>query len=66
MPIFCALLYWRRREEGDAAPGEADDCEDRYTVDFLITRGDREARVRSAWVILRGKSAPRLTSCFVL
>jgi len=51
--------------EVDAVPGEADQYGARYTVDFLITRGARKARVRSAWIILQGESAPRLTSCFV-
>ena len=52
--------------EADAMPGEADECGERYTVDFLLTHGGHEATVRSAWIILRGESAPRLTSCFVL
>jgi hypothetical protein len=52
--------------EADAVPGEADEYGARYTVDFRMTHGDREATVRSAWIILRGESAPRLTSCFVL
>jgi hypothetical protein len=60
-----AALLEAAREE-DAMPGEADDYGDRFTVDFSLTRGDREARVRSSWIILRGESAPRLTSCFVL
>jgi hypothetical protein len=47
-------------------PGEADQYGARHTVDFLMTHGDRKATVRSAWIILRGESAPRLTSCFVL
>lgn len=62
--LRAALLEAAR--EGDAVPGEADEYGDRYTVDFPITRGNREAKVRSAWIILRGESAPRLTSCFVL
>jgi len=62
--LRAALLEAARKE--DAAPGEADEYGDRYSVDFLMTHGDREARVRSAWIILRGESAPRLTSCFVL
>jgi hypothetical protein len=53
-------------QEKDAVPGEADQYGVRFTVDFLIAHGDREATVRSAWIILRGESAPRLTSCFVL
>jgi hypothetical protein len=59
-----ALLQAARDQ--DAVPGEADPYGSRYTVDFLMTHGDREARVRSAWIILRGESTPRLTSCFVL
>lgn len=60
-----AALQKAAREE-DAVLGEADDFGVRYTVDFSLTRGDREARVSSSWIILRGESAPRLTSCFVL
>ena len=62
--LRAALLEAAR--EQDAVPGEADHYGSRYTVDFLMTHGDREARVRSAWILLRGESAPRLTSCFVL
>ncbi len=53
-------------KDGEAVPGEADQYGERYTVDFRIARGNREANVRSAWIILRSESAPRLTSCFVL
>ncbi len=63
--LLRAALMQAAREE-DAVPGEADPYGARYTVDFLIAPGDREARVRSAWIILQGESAPRLTSCFVL
>ena len=52
--------------EEDAVPGEADEYGARYIVDFPMTHGDREAMVRSAWIILQGELAPRLTSCFVL
>ena len=57
-----ALLEAAREE--DVAAGEADQCGARDTVDFLTAHGDREARVRSAWIILRGESAPRLTVTF--
>jgi hypothetical protein len=59
-----ALL--RAARDGDAVPGEADQYGARYTVDFLMIHGDREATVRSVWIILRGESAPSLISCFVL
>lgn len=52
--------------EADAVPGETDEYGAPYTVDFLVTNGDREATVRSAWIILRGESMPRLASCFVI
>jgi hypothetical protein len=51
---------------GDAVAGRSDDYGDRYTIDLLMTRGDRAITIRCAWIILRGESAPRLTSCFVL
>jgi len=59
-----ALL--RAAREADAVGGEADEYGDRFTVDFELDRGDRRAAVRSAWILLRGETAPRLTSCFVL
>ena len=52
--------------EADATAGVADEYGDRYSVDFEISRGDRHAAVRSAWIVLRGETAPRLTSCFVV
>ena len=63
---FLRAALLRAALEADAVPGEADEYGARYTVDFLMTHGDREATVRSAWIILLGESAPRLTSCFVL
>jgi hypothetical protein len=38
----------------------------RYTVDFEMTTEKGTAPVRSGWIILRGGSAPRLTTCYVL
>jgi len=58
------LLHAAR--EADAVEGAFDEYGERYTVDFEIYRGDRHATVRSAWIVLRGEAAPRLTSCFVL
>ena len=40
--------------------------EESATIDFELTRGDRKATIRSAWIIRRDDSSPRLTSCFVL
>lgn len=51
---------------GDAAAGESDEYGQRYIVDFSMKRRDKEAVVRSAWIIRRGEDVPRLTSCYVL
>jgi hypothetical protein len=36
-----------------------------YVIDALITRGERSAVVRTAWIIEAGGDFPRLTSCYV-
>ena len=46
--------------------GALDEYGTRYVVDFTYVRSDREAMIRSAWIIKAGESMPRLTSCFVL
>lgn len=50
----------------EAMTGERDEYGQRYVVDFSMKRLDREARIRSAWIIRRGENVPRLTSCYVL
>lgn len=52
--------------ESDAVAGNSDEHGSRYTIDFEMIRGGRQATIRSAWIVLRGDSLPRLTSCFVL
>ncbi len=59
-----ALL--RAAREADALVGESDEYGERFTVDFELNRGNRRAVVRSAWIVLRAETMPRLTSCFVL
>jgi len=63
---FLRAALVRAARDADATTGVSDEYGDRYSVDFEISRGDRRARVRSAWIVLRGEAAPRLTSCFVL
>ena len=50
----------------DARIKELDAYGQRYEVDFSLSRGDRQATVRSSWIIRRGEAFPRLTSCYVL
>ena len=49
----------------DSQPARSDNYGDRYIIEFKI-RGPRGAGVvRSTWIVRRGESVPRLTSCFV-
>ena len=47
-------------------PTEQDEYGQRYVVDFTMKREDKEAIVRSSWIVRRGEDTPRLTSCYVL
>jgi hypothetical protein len=42
---FLRAAVLKAAREADAVPGEADEYGARYTVDFLMTHGDREAVV---------------------
>ena len=50
----------------DAEFVASDEYGDRYVLDLDVARGGWTARVRSGWIIRRGESFPRLTSCYVL
>ena len=63
---FLREALFRAAREGAAAPGEGDAYGERYVVDFKLIRGDRQARIRSTWIIRRNELVPRLTSCFIL
>jgi hypothetical protein len=43
-----------------------DEYGERYVLDFDVARGKWSARVRSGWIVRRGESFPRLTSCYVV
>jgi hypothetical protein len=50
----------------DAVASDADQYGQRYVVDFTVKSGDRQAVVRSSWIVCAGEDFPRLTSCFVM
>jgi hypothetical protein len=52
--------------QAEAIIGEQDEYGQRYTVDILVTVGDKQAEVRSGWIIRADEDFPRLTTCFVL
>ncbi len=38
----------------------------KYVIDFLMTRGERQAIVRSVWLVRNDENIPRLVTCYVL
>ena len=77
--VFAAALEldatdadWLRAELLDAVARY--DCEmgrttphgQRYILDFPLTNGTRQARVRSVWNVRPRENAPRLVTCCVL
>ena len=50
----------------EATPTEYDEYGQRYVVDFILTRQERQADIRTAWIVRSGEDNPRLTSCYVL
>jgi Domain of unknown function (DUF6883) len=50
---------------GEAQRGELDLYGQRYTIDFEMKTEVGKATVRSGWIVLHDKAAPRLTTCHV-
>ncbi len=44
----------------------ADDCGQRYALDFDVQGAGTVTTVRSLWIIRHGEDFPRFTSCYVL
>lgn len=52
-------------KDAEAIVGERDIYGQRYTVDCRIKTDTGEATVRTGWIVKRGESVPRLTTCYV-
>jgi len=50
----------------EAVSSEQDEYGQRYTLDFKMTANEKEAVVRTAWIIRQGEDFPCLTSCYVV
>lgn len=50
----------------DAELGETDAYGQRYTLDFTLTWQDKQAIVRSGWIIETNSDIPKLTTAFPL
>jgi len=51
--------------EAECHRGFTDDYGQRFHADVLVSGGSGRAIVRTGWILLKGESAPRLTTCFV-
>jgi hypothetical protein len=51
---------------GDAVLAKRDKYGQRYIIDFEFTGPGGRATIRSAWIIRRNESVPRLVTCFIL
>lgn len=49
----------------EAETGELDLYGQRYRIDFEMRTETGRGIIRSGWIVLRGDSAPRLTTCYV-
>jgi hypothetical protein len=49
----------------DAQRGTSDAFGDRYVIESEIVGPKGRGIVKSAWIVRRGETLPRLTSCFV-
>ena len=49
-----------------ATLGKKDNFGQRYIIDFTLNWKNREANIRSAWIIENNSDIPRLTSCYPL
>lgn len=59
-----ALLEMVKKHE--ASLGLWDEYGQRYTVDFQLKWGGRQAMIRSGWIIEHDSEIPRLTTCYPL
>ena len=51
---------------GATVTGKLDKFGQRYVIDFEFTGPGGTAAVRSAWIVRKGESLPRLVTCYIL
>ncbi|MBV8883903.1 MAG: hypothetical protein JO235_07865 [Chroococcidiopsidaceae cyanobacterium CP_BM_RX_35] len=50
----------------EAIPTKRNQYGQKYVVDFTLTRLDKQAVVRSVWIVRETEDFPQLVSCYVL
>jgi hypothetical protein len=58
------LILLQIIKSGEAQLGRRDGYGQRYVIDFMLEWRDRQAMIRSGWIIEDGSDMPRLTSCY--
>lgn len=50
----------------DAVLGKSNQHGQKYIVDFSMTRNEKQAVIRSAWIVRYDENFPRLVTCYIL
>jgi hypothetical protein len=50
----------------DAVPVNRNPYGQKYVIDFMMTRGDRQALIHSVWIVRDTETFPRLITCYIL
>jgi len=50
----------------DAVPSKSNQYGQKYVVDFVMTRLEKQAMIRSVWIVRYDEGFPRLVTCYVL
>lgn len=50
----------------DAVPTKSNQYGQKYVVDFVMTRLEKQAMIRSVWIVRNDEGFPRLVTCYVL
>jgi hypothetical protein len=76
--VFKSLLNFTEQDAGflkdaileglarnEALSGIQDQYGKRFTIDIKIRNLDKEAMIRTAWIIKKGENFPRLITCYI-
>jgi hypothetical protein len=50
----------------DAIPGKSNPYGQKYIIDFLMSRSEKQAIIQSVWIVRNDEGFPRLVTCYVL
>lgn len=63
--VFLKTAILKGLAINEAIEGIEDNYGKRYSVDIKISNLDKEAKIRTGWIIKKGESFPRFTTCFI-